>query len=132
MRVNEDAALLAAIEAHVALQHARVMAAAAKGEDLPDSFPLDPDVFEYLAPRTKVPEPLEVLIAQLAPSGVGSYRGRFRPGDEQFVVCMDSDGDLGALCVLDARFALVACARRDVEHLDWVSLEELVPFVRTL
>lgn len=79
-----------------------------------------------------MPGPITALIAQLAPSGVGSYRGRFRAGDEHFVVCMDSDGDRGALCVLDTRFALVACACRKVEHLRWVSLEELLPFVRTL
>ena len=51
------------------------------------------------------------MIERLVPSGVGSYRGRLLP---------------------ESRFALVACARRDVDQLNWVSLDELLPFVRTL
>jgi hypothetical protein len=122
--VNEDAALLAAIEAHVALQHQR---------ELTDAFPLDPDVFDYLYPEPRVPAPLRTFIERIGSStlGFGVYRGRFQAGPEHLVLVMDTDGDHGYLCVFDEALTLVACACRQVERLRWVSLEELLPFARS-
>lgn len=123
----------------MALQHRRVMEAAAKGEDLPDSFPLDPDGFEYLYPDAKVPAAARALIARIREGvpatswsvGIGVYRGRFLPGVEHYVVHLDTNGDHGYLCVLDTNFQLVACACRTVERMLWVTLEEMIPYART-
>lgn len=128
--MNEDSALLAAIEAHVALQHRRVQEAASRGEDLPDSFPLDPDVFEYVYPPNKVPMEVKALIERIGPSGPGVYRGSFLPGVEHFFLNMSTDGDQATLCVFDSALQLVACACRRVHKLHWVTLEELIPYAR--
>lgn len=139
MAVNEDAALLAAIEAHVALQRQRVSAAAGKRNPLQGAFPLDPNVFEEFYPDTKAPAPARDLIARISEGipisswmvGFGSYRGQFLPGVDHVVISMDTNGDHGYLCILDHAGQLVACACRNVEYFVWVSLEEMIPYART-
>lgn len=132
--VNEDPTLRAAIEAHVSLQHQRVRAANDAGDDLPDSFPLDPDVFEYVYPRDREPEPVRALSKRIAAESVGVYRGCFLPGREQYVLHFDTDGDQSCLCVLSASFEVEACAclRQHWQvRWAWLPLEELIPWARS-
>ena len=128
--MNENRELIIAIEAHVAKQQRRVEQAAARGDDLPDSFPLDPEVFQYLYPRSKEPAEVKALLTQIKPPSAGVYRGSFLPGVEHFVIDMPTDGDQGTLCVLDSSLQLVACACRRVQKLHWITLEELMPYAR--
>ena len=124
-------ALQKAVQDHVERQHRLVSEAAARGEDLPDSFPLDQSVIEYVHPESKVPSEAASLGQRLGAIhdhyGVGHYRGCFSDSDDvRHVINVDTDGDLGFLVVLDTNCAVLACARRDVERLTWLSLEELL------
>lgn len=103
------------------------MEAANRGDDLPDSFPLDPEAFEYLLQK---PPALAALQAKLqGPNcqlGFGAYRGYFNDSDAQrLVLTADTDGDVGFLVVCDAGGQVLACARHDVERLSWMTLEQL-------